>query len=66
MRRGRITSTWSDDAGVLTTAYRNGDFSRCVRIRTQADCPAMYANGRLSFDDRSSRPAQIWRGCAAV
>jgi glycogen debranching enzyme len=61
VRRGRITSSWSDDAGVLTTGYRNGDFSRCVRIRTQADCPAMYANGRLSFTIQLA-PGQVWRG----
>src|SRR4051812_12809858 len=49
IRRGRISSNWADDAGVLTTTYRNKDFCRGVAIRAVSPSPAMYANGRISF-----------------
>src|SRR4051794_3772045 len=61
VRRGRISSTWSDDAGVLTTTYRNGDFVRCLRIRTVSPRPAMYANGRISFTVQLA-PGESWCG----
>jgi glycogen debranching enzyme len=61
IRRGRIASTWADDAGVLTTTYRNGNFYRGLRIRTVSPGPAMYANGRLSFTLQLG-PGQSWSG----
>ena len=64
VRRGRITSTWSDDAsgGTLTTRYRNDDkFFRGVRIRAVAPTAANYANGRLSFT-LLLKPGESWRG----
>ncbi|MDT7950717.1 MAG: glycogen debranching N-terminal domain-containing protein [Acetobacteraceae bacterium] len=61
VRRGRISTTWSDDRGELTTAYHNGTFSRAVCIRVQAPSPAIYANGRLSFTLKLS-PGETWSG----
>ncbi|GAC1343301.1 MAG: glycogen debranching N-terminal domain-containing protein [Acetobacteraceae bacterium] len=62
VRRGRISSTWSDDGcGVLTTTYRNGAFFRGLKIRALAPTPANYANGRLSFTLQLG-PGEIWRG----
>ena len=61
VRRGRITSTWSETDGVLTTVYRNGDFLRGLRITSDGDVPAVYANGRLSFM-LHLEPRQKWCG----
>ena len=62
IRRGRISTTWSDaGGGELTTAYYNGVFSRAVSIRARADSPAMYANGRISFPLQLS-PGETWTG----
>lgn len=61
VRRGRISTTWSDDRAELTTGYRNGAFFRAVRLRAVAPTPAMYANGRLSFTLQLA-PGEAWRG----
>ena len=61
IRRGRISTTWSDDQSELTTAYHNGAFSRAIAIRTQATPPVTYANGRLSFNV-ALQPGQTWTG----
>ncbi len=61
VRRGRISTTWSEERGELTTSYRNGAFSRAVRVQSVAPGPAMYANGRLSFTLQLA-PGEIWRG----
>ena len=54
VRRGRITTHWSETQQRLRTTYRNGDFSRAVTIRpAQSSTPAIYANGRLSFEGPS-------------
>ena len=51
VRRGRITTQWSETHQRLRTTYRNGDFSRAVTIRPeQSSAKAIYANGRLSFE----------------
>jgi len=60
VRRGRINTTWSDETGELTTGYRNGAFYRAVSLRAISPVPAIYANGRLSFDVQLA-PGQTWR-----
>ena len=61
IRRGRISTTWSEERGELTTAYYNGAFSRALSIRAQADTPATYANGRISFPLHLA-PGETWMG----
>ena len=51
VRRGRITTSWSEADQELRTAYRNGDFSRALAICvTRSSSRAVDANGRLSFE----------------
>jgi glycogen debranching enzyme len=51
VRRGHITTEWSEDKQCLTTTYRNQDFFREVAVTARNnDCPAVYANGRISFE----------------
>ena len=59
VRRGRVTSTWLEDEGTLTTSYRNGAFLRGVRLVARGSSPAVYANGRLSFAVHLE-PGQTW------
>src|SRR3974390_3933670 len=48
VRRGRITTDWSEAHQRLRTTYRNGDFIRVVTIfPAQSPTKAVYANGRL-------------------
>ena len=61
IRRGRISSTWSDDAHELTTRYSNGPFQRGLRIRASGDTPAVWVNGRLSFAIHLE-PGATWCG----
>ncbi len=61
IRRGRISTTWSEERCELTTAYHNGAFSRAVSIRAQADTPGTYANGRISFPLQLA-PGETWTG----
>lgn len=65
VRRGRITTDWSEGGQCLCTAYRNQDFHRAVSVtaRTSA-APAVYANGRLSFEVRLA-PGESWHVCLA-
>jgi glycogen debranching enzyme len=63
VRRGRITTDWSDAHQKLRTTYRNQDFLRAVHIGSRHDdMRAGYANGRLSFDVTID-PAQTWHCC---
>ena len=63
VRRGRITTEWSDTQQKLRTTYRNQDFLRAVHIGTRhEDQRAAYANGRLSFEV-SLDPGQTWHCC---
>ena len=56
VRRGRITTDWSETHQRLRTTYRNHDFSRAVTISTaRSPTSAVYANGRLSFEVVSNR-----------
>jgi glycogen debranching enzyme len=63
VRRGRITTEWSQSAQCLTTAYRNQDFSREVAVSAlNNDTPALYANGRITFEVELA-PGAIWHTC---
>ena len=63
IRRGRITTEWSDAAQTLRTAYRNQDFQRAVTISARTDAtPGVYANGRLSFEVALD-PGASWHVC---
>jgi glycogen debranching enzyme len=63
VRRGRITTDWSEGSQRLIYTYRNGDFVRSVTIGPRRDDPsAVYANGRLSFEVRLD-PGQTWHCC---
>jgi glycogen debranching enzyme len=61
VRRGSITSDWSEHDQTLTATYRNEDFLRAVKVRVD-DARAYFANGRLTFD--VEMPAGgAWRCC---
>ena len=63
IRRGRITTAWSEPHQRLSTVYRNGDFMRAISVRTrERDSRAAFANGRLSFDI-SLAPGAAWHCC---
>ena len=63
VRRGRITTDWSQRSQRLRTAYVNEDFRRTVTIRVGlTDTKAVYANGRLSFDI-TLEPGEAWHAC---
>ncbi len=60
VRRGRITTDWSDKEQRLKTTYDNEDFHRALCITAKGDCPVEYANGRLSFEVTLA-PQQTWK-----
>ena len=63
VRRGRITTEWSDDGGCLSTVYCNQDFRRELTVRVaQCDSKPVYANGRISFDVAVD-PGCAWHAC---
>jgi glycogen debranching enzyme len=64
VRRGRITTSWSDKRQVLRVTYRNRDFCRRLTIRTgDGDGePTVNANGRLSFDI-ALKASEAWHRC---
>ena len=63
IRRGHITSDWSEVRQTLKTTYRNADFSRSVAVSVgRCDSQAVFANGRLSFEVRLP-PGGTWHGC---
>ncbi len=61
VRRGRISSDWSDATLELTTGYRNGDFYRAVATRAVSPVTPMYANGRINFTLKLE-PGETWHG----
>lgn len=63
VRRGRITTAWSDEESRLITMYKNRSFRRdiIVSVRECASKP-VYANGRISFDIRLA-PGASWHSC---
>jgi glycogen debranching enzyme len=63
VRRGHIATKWSEQRQCLTTAYHNKGFSREVIITARKNgSPAVYANGRLTFDIELAPGAQ-WHSC---
>src|SRR5436305_991944 len=63
VRRGRITTEWSESHQHLRNTYRNADFSRTVTISPmQSPTRAVYANGRLSFEV-ALEPGEDWHCC---
>jgi glycogen debranching enzyme len=63
VRRGRITTQWSEACQHLRTTYRNGDFSRAVTISpARSPTKAVYANGRLSLEV-AIEPGEAWHCC---
>lgn len=63
VRRGRITTEWSDVRQQLRTEYYNADFSRSITVGPHRGEPkAVYANGRLSFEV-SLAPGKAWHCC---
>jgi glycogen debranching enzyme len=63
VRRGRITTNWSEPRQHLRTTYRNRDFIRAVTISpARSSAKAVYANGRLSFEVALER-GRSWHCC---
>jgi glycogen debranching enzyme len=63
VRRGRITTEWSQAHQQLRTVYRNRDFSRSVIISAHNfPTEPVYANGRLSFEVALD-PGEAWHTC---
>ena len=63
VRRGRISTQWSDAKQELSTSYSNGDFARAVTVAPQCQQgKAVYANGRLSFEIDLG-PGEAWHCC---
>jgi glycogen debranching enzyme len=59
--QGRMETTWENDA--LTNTYRNGSFTRGIRIQPEgASSPPRYSNGRLVFDIALD-PGGTWHTC---
>jgi hypothetical protein len=63
VRRGRITTEWSQTKQELRTVYRNRDFVRAVTVAGgPGSREAGYANGRLSFEI-DLEPGAAWHCC---
>src|SRR5262245_39567873 len=63
VRRGQITTQWSQARQRLRTVYSNQDFRRAVTASVaRAPCKAVSANGRLSFDIKLG-PGEAWHAC---
>jgi glycogen debranching enzyme len=62
VRRGRIVTDWSEAAQCLRSEYRNADFRRGLTMTARADSPAVFANGRVSFEV-SLPPGGTWHAC---
>jgi aryl-alcohol dehydrogenase-like predicted oxidoreductase len=63
VRRGRITTKWTQAKQRLRTIYRNGDFVRAVTVAPERQqTRAVYANGRLSFEIEID-PGASWHSC---
>jgi glycogen debranching enzyme len=63
VRRGQITTQWSETRQRLRTAYANQDFRRAVTaLVSRASGKAVSANGRLSFDVALG-PGEAWHAC---
>lgn len=63
VRRGRITTEWSESGQKQRTLYRNRDFLRAVSITAKPnDGHAVDANGRISMEVRLD-PGRSWHAC---
>ena len=63
VRRGLITTVWSQERSQLKTTYLNGDFERSLTITARnSDSKPVYANGRISFEIALA-PGQAWHSC---
>jgi glycogen debranching enzyme len=62
VRRGRTTTEWLDAEQCLRTTYVNQDFRRGINTSLEAEGPAAYANGRLSFEVALA-PGASWHAC---
>ncbi|MDQ8726678.1 glycogen debranching N-terminal domain-containing protein [Bradyrhizobium sp. LHD-71] len=63
VRRGRITTEWSDAESRLSTVYRNQDFSRELTVLAKRNLVRpVYANGRISFEVNLP-PGGVWHSC---
>jgi glycogen debranching enzyme len=63
VRRGKITTEWSEQRQEVRTEYSNQDFQRAVTISVaRAPRKAVSANGRLSFEVVLA-PGEIWHAC---
>jgi glycogen debranching enzyme len=63
VRRGRITTIWDSQTQRLITTYRNRDFIRELTVEvTESNSPAVYANGRISFE-LDLPPGAEWHSC---
>jgi glycogen debranching enzyme len=63
IRRGQITTEWSERRQRVRTAYSNRDFHRAVTTSIdRATSSAVSANGRLSFDI-ALQPGEAWHTC---
>jgi glycogen debranching enzyme len=63
VRRGQITTEWSERQQRLRTTYSNRDFQRSVTTTvSHAKSKAVYANGRLSFEV-ALQPGEAWHAC---
>ncbi|MCL4313101.1 MAG: amylo-alpha-1,6-glucosidase [Actinobacteria bacterium] len=63
IRRGLLQSTWDERSQVLTTRYRNGDFTRAIELRVNRNQSATeFANGGLLWRIRL-QPAESWHTC---
>ncbi len=63
VRRGSIVTEWSSREACLETIYRNKSFHRALILNVvRAGSPAVYANGRLSFQVKL-KPGAKWHAC---
>jgi glycogen debranching enzyme len=62
VRRGRISTDWSEPGQTLRTEYRNADFMRALTLRARAGTRAGFANGRLTFPVDLA-PGASWHAC---
>lgn len=59
-RRGRIETSWDDDANILQMLYRNGEFRRELLYKvTSSSTPTHFANGRVVLELEID-PARTW------
>lgn len=63
IRRGLLQSSWDEETWVLTTRYRNEDFTRAMNVCVdQAGSTPQHANGSISFR-LELEPGESWHAC---